>query len=407
MDLFPFNSLTVVGLLLVSGYWAGRLANRLGLPRISGYLSAGILLGPSLLGLVYAGNVGKELEWITQLSLCLIGYSIGGSLEYKKLRHLGHSIVWITLFQAIGAFAVTFVAMFVTVPLLLLKGSDYGMAVAFSSALILGAISVATAPGAVLAVVSETRSRGPFTNTLLGVVALDDGVTLIIFAVAAATAKMIFHKGGWDGGELMSALWELGGSITVGVVAGNALKWMGRSIYNNEILLMITLGVLCLVAGISPVLHVSSILSSMVAGAFIVNFERRHNHFFKATDQIEATVYGLFFSLAGAHVDFGLFLDYFMLSLLLLVARFVGKQAGVWLGAAVTSPSESVRRYLGIALFPQAGVTIGLVLLAESYFPESLGAIVVNFVVGAVIINEIISPPLLKLCLKMAGETEE
>ncbi len=394
------DGLVSVGLLLVLAYAAGRLANRAGLPKISGYLAAGILLGPSVMGVLSSGEVAQELSWITRLSLCIIGYSIGGSLEYRKLKHLGRSILWITGLQALGALLLTTAAMLLALPLLIPGLTAHKMAAA---AVLVGAISVATAPGAVLAVISETRARGPFTNTLLGVVALDDGVTLVLFALAASVARLLTGQGS---GEAWTAAWEICGSVAMGLVAGWAVKLMGAGIYDRETLLMTALGTLTLVAGISPDLHISPILASMVAGAFIVNFEKRHNLFYEALDSIEATVFGLFFALAGAHLKLNLFLDYFALSMLLLVARFAGKQAGVWAGAAISSPSSAVRRYLGIGLFPQAGVTVGLVLLAEGYLPGEMGGVVVSFVVGAVVINELISPPLLKLCLRLAGETE-
>ena len=174
-------SLFACGILIILAYLAGRTANRVGLPKVTGYLMAGILIGPNVIGLLGAHNTSHELRWISDMALCLIGFSIGGSLEFRKLKRMGQSVLWITLFQAIGALVLVTVGMFLTL-------SWWGKSLSLGEGEILplsittGAICIATAPGVVVAVLTELKARGRFTDILLGVVALDDGITIIVFA---------------------------------------------------------------------------------------------------------------------------------------------------------------------------------------------------------------------------------
>ncbi|OCC15170.1 Na(+)/H(+) antiporter [Dissulfuribacter thermophilus] len=396
--------LATAGIMILAAYIGGRLANLIGLPRISGYLFAGILLGENLANLVPKHAVAVEFSWITSVALCIIGYGIGGSLEFKRLARLGSTIFWITFFQAIGALVFSTIAIYVA--LRLFGPSEMLMTnTIISMSLTVGAICVATAPSSVLAVISETGARGVYTDILLGVVALDDGVTLLIFAAVMALIQGILRPEGLNLHTLLVPLWEIVGSISIGCLFAFLMSKLLTGIYEEGAILKVILGALILIAGLCPHIHCSPILASMSVGCFIVNYEKRHNLFFQSTDPIENAVFGLFFALAGAHMDFRVLSSFWHLSLVILVFRFLGKQFGVFLGSSVSKTDERVKKYLGIGLFPQAGVSIGLILVGAQYFDRWIGELLINFVIGSVIFNEIISPPLLKWCLTKAGET--
>ncbi len=399
--------LIAVGLLLILGWWGGRAANALKLPRVSGYLVAGILLSPSLTNLLSRQLIVKDLNILTEMALGVIAYAIGGSLVYERLKRLGKSILWITISQATGAFVLTVAFLIPALPWLSgLRGPEHTfLGTYLPMALVIGAISVATAPGAVLAIISEFHASGPFTSTLLGVIALDDALAVIFYALAGMAAQVLVSPGEvpWH----MMALWplvEIVGSLLLGVLAGTGLRVMGRLVRRREALLMVVLGAVFLTSGVAKLLKLSALLANMVVGFLIVNLERRHHDFFLVVEQIEEALFGLFFCLAGAHLELRVFVGAGLLIPVIMIARMSGKQAGTWIGAAVSGAPAMVKKYLGLGLLPKAGVTVGLVLIAQEIFPGPVAGILVNAVIGSVIANELIAPPLVKYALLKAGE---
>jgi Kef-type K+ transport system membrane component KefB len=400
--------LIAVGLLLLLGWWGGRAANALKLPRVSGYLVAGMLASPSLTGLFTRQVVVQDFAILTDIALGVIAYSIGGSLVYNRLKRLGKSILWITVSQGVGAFVVTVAALLPALAWVCrFQGPEYTfLGTYLPMALIIGAISLATAPGAVLAIISELQATGPFTTILLGVIALDDGLAIIFYALAATLAQMLVSP--TDTSWLATAGWpflEITLSVLLGVLAGSYLKFMSRWVRRREALLMVILGTIFLIYGVAKTLHLSALLANMVLGFFVVNLERRHQDFFLVVEQIEEPLFGLFFCVAGAHLDLQAFLAAGFLIPIIMVARMAGKQLGAWVGAEVSQAPETVKRYLGLGLLPKAGVTVGLVLIAQDIFSPPVASLLVNAVIGSVILNELIAPPLVKYALVKAGET--
>ena len=398
-----------VGLMLILGYWGGRIANAVKLPRVSGYIVVGMLLSPSFFNILSHRLINRDLHVITEIALGIIAYSIGGSLVFSRLKRLGKSIIWITFSQAGAAFLLTTAFLIPTIPFLTgLHGPEYDLLGTYlPMALVIGAISVSTAPAAVLAIIAELRASGSFTSTLLGVIAIGDGIAVIIFSLAGTTAHVLLNP---DTASLIKmlgkAMAEIGLSLFLGILAGMVLKFMARHAYRRGAALMIVLGVLFSTIGAASLLGASALLTSMVMGFIIVNWEERHHEFFMAVEQVEEPLFGLFFGLAGAHIDLELLKSAGLLAIAILIIRIAGKQLGTWAGARISNAPKKVRNYLGIGLFPQAGVTIGLVLIAQEIFPSPVVAsILMNAVIASVIINELIAPPFVKYALLKAGET--
>lgn len=401
--------LVAVGLLLLLGWWGGRTANALQLPRVSGYLVAGMLVSPSLTGLFTRQMIIDDFAILTDMALGVIAYSIGGSLVYNRLQRLGKNILWITLGQGVGAFVVTVAVVLPTLwGLSPFQGPEYTLwGTYLPMALIIGAISLATAPGAILAIITELRASGPFTTVLLGVIALDDGLAIIFYALAATLAHVLVHPT-IDASWLTTAGWpflEISLSVLLGILAGGYLKLLGRWIRRREALLMVILGTIFLIVGVAKLLHLSALLANMVLGFFVVNLERRHLDFFAVVEQIEEPLFGLFFCLAGAHLDLQAFLAAGLLIPAIMVGRMAGKQLGAWAGAAASQAPKPVKRYLGLGLLPKAGVTVGLVLIAQEIFAPEVASLLVNAVIGSIVLNELLAPPLVKYALVKAGET--
>jgi Kef-type K+ transport system membrane component KefB len=194
-------------------------------------------------------------------------------------------------------------------------------------------------------------------------------------------------------------------SVLLGILAGGYLKLVGRVIRRREALLMVILGTVFLIVGVAKLLHLSPLLANMVLGFFVVNMERRHQDFFGVVEQIEEPLFGLFFCLAGAHQELQAFLAAGLLIPAIMVGRMAGKQLGAWVGAAASHAPEPVKRYLGLGLLPKAGVTVGLVLVAQEIFPLEVASLLVNAIIGSIILNELLAPPLVKYALVKAGET--
>ncbi len=395
------NPLLSIGIMVVAGFIGGLALEKLKLPKISGYIIVGALLSPSLLNIIPKETVG-ELDIITEIALGIIAYLIGGSLKVKSLRNLGKSIVWIIIFQSLGACLLVTVALSVTGHLIIPDETfwQYYLPMAF----IIGAVSCATAPAATMAIVSEYKAKGPLSTTLLAVVALDDAIAVMAFAVATGISEPLAN--GTDGISFYQTLGvpllHIVESIAIGAAFAVALIYISRLAKARELLLVVVFGMVMLCAGISSYLGLSSILANMVLGFILVNKVRR-KEVFGVLEDIEAALYAVFFVLAGLHFDFHVLKATGILAVLIVLTRCLGKYAGTWIGAKISGAPDTVRKYLGFALLPKAGVTIGLVLLASLKFPD-FGDVMLSAVLASTIINELIAPPMVKYAISKAGE---
>lgn len=403
--------LLAVGLLLIFCYWGGRIANAVKLPRVSGYILVGMLLGPSFCNALPWRLLDHELNVINEITLGVIAYSMGGSLVLGRIKRMGKCILWVTVFQALGALLLTGIVLIPSIPFLTeLQGPKYDLISTYlPMALIMATISIATASGAVIAVITEHRAGGPFTTTLLSVIAISYGLTLILFALASTFARFLINP---ETVSCFSVLWRAASDISLslflGAAAGLALKFMARFIRRREALLMIVLGCILSTCGLAVLLKLSPLVANLVLGFVIVNLEVRHHDFFTVIEQIEEPLFGLFFGLAGAHVDFSVFRSAALLAIVAFTVRVCGKQLGTWIGAKMSQAPRTVKSYLGLALSPFAGWTIALVIVEKNIFPTPLvSKILINAVIGSVIIGQLIGLPLVKYALIKVGETIE
>ena len=405
---FTINSLQALGIFFTCGYFGGQFANWLKFPKVTGYIVAGILLSPSLSGLIPEELIKNRFSIVIDMSLAMIAFSIGGSLKFSRLKQLGKSIFYINVSEALGAFFLSFIVIIALGPFVISHHMDNAsfLEVYLPLALIIGAVSSATSPAAVLAIVHEYKAKGPLTTTLLGVVALDDGMAIILYAFAISIAGVLIKVG--DNSIFYQIAIEplviILGSIILGAILGCFITGLTSRIKKRGSLLVLILGGILLCAGIAEQIKLSPLLANMVVGFYVVNRAKHSEVLFQTVENIEEPIFALFFTLAGAHFDLTVIKMAGLLSLLIVMGRFSGKLLGTKLGAGFSHAPLVVKKYLGYALLPKAGVTIGLILLAEPLMEPQVGKIMVNAVLGSVIINELIAPPLVKFALKGAGE---
>ena len=394
------NIILTIGIIVVVGFFGGWASEKFRLPRITGYIIVGVLLSPSLLNIIPKETIGN-LALITDIALGFIAFLIGGSLRLESIRKLARSIITVLPFEALTAcFLVTLVL--ASLGHVIVPNQSFWQTY-FPMAFIIGAISCATAPAATIAIISQYKAKGPLTTTLLAVVALDDAIAVIAFAIASGICQPLVNGTGISLYQMLALpLLHMLESAAIGAVFALALMYISRLARTRGLILVLVFGMVMLCAGVTSYLGVSSILANMVVG-FIAANKVRSKEMFLVVEEIEDVFYAMFFVLAGLHFDLSALKVAGILALLIVLARYFGKYTGARIGARISHAPDAVQKYLGFALLPQAGVAIGLVLLAEHSFP-AFGDIMLNGILASVIVNELITPPLTKYAIFKAGE---
>lgn len=407
----PTDIALAIGVMLIAGFLGGVVMRKLKFPRVTGYIVVGVLLSPSVLGSLGLDFLSKaavdSLDIITNVALGIVAYAIGSSLRLESLRKLGRSIAWITPLQSLGTWLiVTLVLAFLSPLVLAIPGATF-FQFYFPMALIIGAIASATAPALTLAIVHECRARGPLTTTLLAVVAIDDAIAVIAFAIAVGVAQpLVSGVGGVSFYQMLTVPFlHILESVGIGTAFGFALINIAKLVKSRKLVLVVVLGVIIACVGVTNLLGISLIMANMVVG-FVVANRGRKDEPFPVIESIEDVVFTVFFVLAGMHFDLGVMKTAGILAVSLFAIRFAGKYYGARIGAKIAHAPEAVKKYIGFALLPQAGVAIGLALLAKRAFPDFpvLTDVLLNAVLASVIISELASPPLVKYALFKSGE---
>lgn len=381
-----------IGFILLAGFAAGKLINYLRLPAVTGYLLIGLILGPSIFGLIAAESI-SVLTPINSIALGIIAFLIGGEFSVAQLKKCGKSVILIAILEVAGAFS------FVTLTLRFLLGVELYLA------LIFGAISSATAPAATIMVLRQYKAKGPLTQNLLAVVAIDDALCLIAFGLASAFAKVLSGKvSGGLAAMIVSPLWELLGSLLLGATAGLILLAVATRLKEQPDRLVVALGVIFATAGTAELLGLSSLLACMALGCATINaLPRESDRLFTMLKSVDTPIYVLFFVLAGANLHLGLLTQVGAIGVAYIVSRVLGKIAGAAVGAVLGQAPSTVTKYLGLGLVPQAGVAIGVTLMVQQTFPE-IASMVTTVILGSVVVYEIIGPFCTKMAITKAGE---
>ncbi len=397
-----------IALLLAAGLLGGKICQRLHLPSVTGYIVAGLLLGPSVSNYINEESIGHSLDHFTKIALMLIAFGIGEHIEVKKLKSHTRSLVWIGICETTAAFIFVSLAIYATIAIINFEVPSWGIRDYIALSLLLGAVGVATAPAATLLVIRELKAKGPLTSTLMAIVAIDDGLAIMIFGLVVTFCHQLV--GNTDTGLLFSVIigiLEIGGSLVLGALTGICLIYVLGKLKQPGELMTAGLATLLLCSETAIYFHLSPLLAGMTAGFVLVNKVERDVRLFRALNSFEPPIYVLFFTLAGSHLNITSLMTAGIIGIIYFLARIMGKIAGVALGARIAGSTPTVRRYLGFALLPQAGVAIGLIFLLSS--DPSLviyTSIITPVVLAGVFLSELIGPISARYSLTKAGETD-
>lgn len=409
-----FRILFSLALALVAGLFVSRLLKPLKLPAVTAYLIAGILIGPFVLGRLgitglfsSLGSLSTMATLVQDVALGFIAFAIGNEFRLSELRHIGKQAVAVGCVQAIVAMVVVDA---VLIGLHFILGED---TLPLSVAITLGATATATAPAATLMVVRQYKAKGPLTDILLPVVALDDAVGLVCFSVSIGVAQAV------EGGSvslisiLVNPLLEVVLSLALGAAAGAVFTGVENLFKSNSKRLCLSITFVLLTIALSQLeytfasgvkISFSSLLVCMMLGTLFCNLCQSSEELMGKTDKWTMPIYVLFFVISGAELDFSVFSSFAVIGvgLAYVLFRSFGKWFGSYISAKATDCPPSVVKYLGITLLPQAGVSIGMSITAAAALQN--GALVRNIVLFAVLIYELVGPSLTKWALTKAGD---
>ncbi len=384
--------LIAIGGILLIGFITDLIGKNSPLPRVTLLLVIGVAIGPSGLD-IFPDVVEHLFPYVTHMALLIVGFLLGEKLTLSSLRENGKTILWISIAEVITTAFITAVG-------LLLVG------VRIDIALLLAGIATATAPAATTDVVREIKAEGKFSDTLLGIVAVDDAWGIIVFSVMLAIAQAFNSLHGQGGGNesiLLLGLWEVGGAILVGIMVGIPMSFLTGRIKAGEPTLAEAMGMIFLCGGIAILLDVSFLLAAMTLGAFVANFAKHYKRPFYTIKGIDWPFMILFFVLAGASLHLSSLSAIGLIGTAYVALRVAGRFAGSWIGGSICNADNFIRKWMGMALMPQAGVALGMALVASQTIP-AVGDIILPTVIAATVVFEIFGPVLTRRALILSGE---
>lgn len=390
----------LLGFILLGSYLAGAAAAGFSLPRVTGYVLVGIVVGPYALG-IFTQDLVASLRTIDELALTLIALTAGGELKLRELKKSFRSIVGMSL----GILVVVIVGMLALV--LALKPFTPGLADApwsfvLAVAMILAIWSANSSPDATIAVINESGAQGELTETILGVTIFKDVLVIVLFAVGLSVARPLVSDATFDLGLIGIVAWEVVGAFLVGGVLGWAFSlYMVR---RGAQTVLVTLLFSYLLVLVVHAVHVELLLAAVGTGFVIENFSEAGDRFIDGIEANSLVVFAIFFALAGAALDLGTVADFWLVALLVVVVRGVLTWSGARAGARIAGAAEPVVRLGWLGLISQAGVTLGLSLLVAREFPE-WGGQFVAVTTAVIIVHLLVGPVLLKMALVRSGET--
>lgn len=387
-----FGTLLSASIILFTGLAFGKLVTFLRLPNVTGYLLGGLIVGPSILGLLSTDSL-EALGVISEVALSFIAFTIGLSFKKSYLKRMGMTPIVIAIFEATLSVVLVQVA-------LLVFGFELPLAI------VLGSIAAATAPAATVMVIKQYKARGPVTDMLLSVVAVDDAIAIVLFGFSATIAQTLINP---DASasialSLLNPFIDIFLALIIGIVIGVLMKFVLRVFRTRGGRLSALLAGVFLSTGLSQMLGVSDLLANMAFGLVLTNISLEAQIMDEMTEYITPPIYMMFFVLSGARLQLSIIPTVGLLGIIYIVFRVIGKISGAYVGARVMKASDDVSKYLGPMLIPQAGVAIGLATVSQQILPEYATKITAVVLVGT-FVYEFIGPVITKTALQKAGET--
>ncbi len=380
--------LLVLSIILFAGFIMTRLTNTLNLPKVSGYILAGILIGPCGLNMI-PQNMIDDMSFISDLALAFIAFGVGKFFKKEFIMNTGSKVLIVTFFEAMTAgVLVTLFSRFV-----------FGLDSDF--ALILGAIATATAPASTMMTINQYKAKGEFVNTLLQIVALDDVVCLLTFSIVSAVAGASGGEGVTAQEIMIPVAYNLL-ALLLGFFCGYFLSRLLIPTRSKDNRLILAIAMLAGISGICTYLNISPLLSCMVFGTSYINLTR-DKKLYRQLNNFTPPVMSLFFIVSGMKLDIRMLGTVGMIGIAYFVVRIVGKYVGTYVGCLVTGMSREARSYMGLALVPQAGVAIGLAFLGERLLPDTHGQLLLTIILSSSVLYEMVGPVCAKLALIFSG----
>lgn len=409
------TTILAISVALIMGLLMTRILRPLKLPDVTAYLIAGVLIGPYVLGRLNIQGVGfistsdvEQYALISSVALGFIASTIGNEFRLSQLKNIGRQAMVVGIAEGLVASVCVNIAMFVLHIFL-------GDKLPVTTAILLGAIATATAPAATLMVVRQYKAKGKLTDILLPVVALDDAVALMVFAVSFGVA-MALRDGAFNiTSILVEPILEIILSLIVGAFMGWLLTQLETLFNSNSNRLSLTIAFVFLTVGISMLefdiggIHIafSSLLVCMMLGTIFCNICPLSEDLMEKSDRWTAPLFALFFVISGAELELSVFSDIsiVIIGVVYIVFRCIGKYLGAWSSSKAAGCDPTVQKYLGITLFPQAGVALGMCITAAAKFGAE-GAMIRNIILFSVLVYELVGPSMTKWALKRTGDIQ-
>ena len=380
-----------LSIVIFIGIIGGRIANYFKLPNVSGYIIGGLLIGPSFLNLIKAGEAA-DFNIVNEVALAAIAFSIGSEFLLKDIIKTGKDVLIITVAEVMGAVILVFLVTY-----FIFKQS-------FEFSLVIASMSAATAPAGILMVIRELKAQGPLVRTILPVVAIDDAIGIMVFGISMSIAKLTSGVGSFSIIQIIWApLFEIIGSLLLGGILGFLLSYLAPKARGRDELLSMVLGFILIGTGGANYFGVSPLLTCMTLGAMLINLMQNANRVFNLIADFTPPIYLLFFTLAGASLNLSVLTKVGALGIGYILARAVGKVIGATLGAKYVNCDEKVTKYLGMSLLTQGGISIGLSMIVSKELPQFSESII-TVILFSVLIYEIAGPILAKIAIQKAGE---
>ena len=395
------SAILCFGLLIFMGYLAGCYCAKVGLPHITGYLFAGILCGPYVLGFVNH-EVVLRLELVDNIALAFIAFTAGGEIRLAKFKQLAWSILSIAAFQALAVFIIVAGGIFLLLGLV----DPLGLPVLIraAAAVLFGIIAQANSPATAVAVIVESRAKGRMSDVVIGVTVLKDVMVMFFFSVALALAFSFSRTGAGGAPSVGLAFVGIASSLVAGALGGGIIAVFLRWVRRELVIFMVTVSFM--IVYLSELAGLHFILVCITAGFVVENFSSVGHRLVEAIERTSMAVYIVFFALAGAAINMSALEQMWTLALLLVALRAAGTAAGTYWGARLGGEGSLVRRHGWSGFLCQAGISLGMAGIVARAFPE-WGPTFRTAVISAIAINQIIGPIALKILLGHAGETAE
>lgn len=385
------DSIFFLAVIFLSGLIFARILGKVKFPDVTGYLIGGMIIGPYILGIVPKDAV-SGMEIISQVALSFIAFSVGSEMNFNDIKEIGVKILIVTIFEALGAL------IFVTLAMLLIFRTDLAFAIT------IGSIASATAPAATLMVIRQYEANGGLVDVLIPVVALDDAICIMAFGVCSSIATTLMSGADLNFATMIfEPVKEIVLALILGFVSGIIYILLSKKLRNDTETLTLTLAMIFILTSASIKWGLSSLLTLIMTGIVISNMGNVDRRYQELISTITPPIFIAFFVLSGADLDLPGVKEAGLIGVGYIIFRVLGKYIGAMISTKMTGFSKEVQQNLGLTLVPQAGVAIGLSLIATRIIPAPHGAMIRTIILSATIVYELVGPIIAKIALKRAG----